>query len=105
MQTRTTTEQTKKTIIAKWKIKEAETSRILKILPELVEKTRKEKGNISYAIYQSETYPSELILHEEYTDAAALESHKQSEHYQRIVANQIAPHLAAREVTPVKQLH
>jgi quinol monooxygenase YgiN len=94
-----------KTIIVKWKIKEPETIRILKLLPELVEKSRKEKGNVSYTIYQSENDPNELILHEQYTDAAAAEAHKQSEHYQRIVVNQIVPHLAMRDVTPVKQLH
>ena len=40
-------------VFAKWKIKESEASRILKMLPELAEKTRTEKGNISYTIYQS----------------------------------------------------
>lgn len=35
-------------VFAKWKIKESEASRILKMLPELAEKTRTEKGNISY---------------------------------------------------------
>jgi quinol monooxygenase YgiN len=93
-----------KTIIVKWKIKESETIRILKLLPELVEKSRKEEGNLFYTIYQSENDPNELILHEQYTDAAAAETHKQSEHYQRIVVNQIVPHLAVRDVTPVKEL-
>ena len=94
----------KKTIIAKWRIKEPETSRLLKLLPELVEKSRKEAGNLSYTIYQSENDPNELILHEQYANAAAAETHKQSEHYQRIVVNQIVPHLAVRDVTPVKEL-
>ncbi|MDT4289116.1 putative quinol monooxygenase [Methylomonas sp. MO1] len=93
-----------KTIIVKWKIKESETIRILKLLPELVEKSRKEEGNLFYSIYQSENDPNELILYEQYTDAAAAETHKQSEHYQRIVVNQIVPHLAVRDVTPVKEL-
>jgi len=52
----------KKTIIVIWKIKESETIRILKMLPELAEKSRKEKGNITYAIYQSEHDPNELFL-------------------------------------------
>lgn len=95
----------KRVVIVRWKIKEPETSRIVQMLPELVDKSRQEKGNVSYNIYQSEADPSELILHEEYASAAAAESHRQSEHYQRIVLNQIVPHLASREVTPVKQLH
>lgn len=93
-----------KIVIVKWKIKESETSRILKLLPELAEKTRAEEGNISYTIYQSESDPCELILCEHYTDATAAETHKLSEHYQRIVAEAIIPHLEDREVIAVKQL-
>jgi len=95
----------KRTIIVKWKIKEPETAGILKLLPELAAKSRNEEGNLSYSIYQSENDPNELFLQEQYTDAAAAEAHKQSEHYQRIVVNQIVPHLAVREVTIVKELH
>lgn len=89
-------------MIVKWKIREPETMRILSMLPELVDKSRQEEGNVSYNIYQSETDPGELVLHEEYASAPAAESHKQSEHYQRIVLDQIVPHLASREVTLVK---
>ncbi|MBD2593304.1 antibiotic biosynthesis monooxygenase [Nostoc sp. MBR 210] len=93
-----------KIIIVKWRIKESETSRILKLLPELAEKTRSEEGNISYMIYQSENDPCELILCEHYTDTTAAESHRQSEHYKRIVAEEIIPYLESREVISVKKL-
>jgi len=93
-----------KILVAKWKIRESETPRVLKMLPELAEKTRSEKGNVAYAIYQSESNPSELILHEEYVDAAAADAHRQSEHYQRIVAHGIIPHLEVREVIRVVKL-
>lgn len=91
-------------VIVKWKIAESETSRILALLPELAEKTRAEPGNVSYAIYQSERSPQELILHEEYVDAAAAEAHRRSEHYERIVVDEIIPHLEVREVAVVKKL-
>ena len=93
-----------KEVIVKWRIKESETPRILQMLPELAEKSKAEEGNVSYAIYQSETVPNELILHECYRDAEAAEAHKKSDHYQRIVANEIIPHLQLREVTLVKRL-
>ena len=93
-----------KIVIVKWRIKETETSRILKMLPALVEKTRNEKGNISYTIYQSENDPRELILHKHYVDAAAAETHRQSAHYKNIVVNEIIPHLEVREVMLVKKL-
>jgi quinol monooxygenase YgiN len=93
-----------KIVIAKWRLRESESSRILEMLPELAEKTRTEKGNISYTIYQSENDPHELILHEHYVDAAAAEAHRQSEHYKRIVVNEVIPHLESREVITVKKL-
>ncbi len=74
------------------------------MLPELAEKTRNEEGNLSYTIYQSENDPRELILHEQYVDAAAAETHRQSEHYKGIVLNEIIPHLEVREAVFVKKL-
>jgi len=94
----------KREVIVKWKIKASETARVLELLPELAAKSRSEAGNISYAVYQSETNPNELILHECYADAAAAEAHRNSEHYQKIVAAEVLPHLEVREVTFVRQL-
>lgn len=91
-------------LIVKWKIKESETVRILELLPTLAEKTKEEKGNLFYAIYQSENDPNELLLQERYADVEAVEAHKNSEHYQKIVVDEIIPHLEIREVTIVKRL-
>lgn len=93
-----------KEIIVKWKIRDSETNRILKLLPELAEQSRKEAGNVFYTVYQSATNPGELFLHECYADADAAEAHKQSAHYQAIVAREIIPHLELREVTVVQRL-
>lgn len=93
-----------KELIVKWRIKESETAGILNLLPELVDKTRKEKGNILYHIYQSADNDSELFLHERYIDADALEIHKNTAHYQQIVMGRIIPNLEVREVTLLKKL-
>jgi quinol monooxygenase YgiN len=93
-----------KELIVKWKIKETETAGVLKLLPALAEETKKEAGNIAYAIYQSENNPNELTLHERYVNEEALEAHKNSVHYQTIVAGKIIQHLEVREVIFVKQL-
>jgi quinol monooxygenase YgiN len=94
----------KKEIIVKWKIREAARTRILALLPELAEKTRAEAGNILYAVYQSETDPNVIILHEQYKDDAAADAHRQSAHYQAIVAKEVIPNLEVRDVTVVKKL-
>ena len=93
-----------KEVIVKWNIKKTETSEILKLLPELAEKTRNEDGNVLYNIYQTEENPDQLILHERYRDATAMEVHKNSDHYKNIVAARIIPHLETREVFIVKKL-
>jgi quinol monooxygenase YgiN len=93
-----------KELIVKWKIKETETDSILKLLPELAEKTKAEPGNITYNIFQSEGDKNEFILHERYQSEEALEAHKSSAHYQGIVVGQIIPHLELREVLFVKKV-
>ncbi len=93
-----------KELIVKWTIRESETSRILGLLPQLVEKTKNEKGNLSYHIYQSADNQNVLILHERYADQEALESHQNSAHYQETVIAQIIPQLENREVQPVNKL-
>jgi quinol monooxygenase YgiN len=93
-----------KEVIVKWKIEAAKTAEILTLLPELAEETKKETGNLYYAIYQSEDDPNELILHERYTDAEAQEVHRNSQHYQSIVVDKIIPYLEGREVNVVKKL-
>ena len=94
-----------KELIVKWKIKETETPRILDLLSQLVEKTRNEKGNLSYNIYQSVDDNNVFILHERYSDDAAIEFHKSSAHYQEIVAGEIIPHLEVREVSSLRKLY
>jgi quinol monooxygenase YgiN len=93
-----------KELIVKWKIKETETDSILKLLPELAEKTKAEPGNITYNIFQSEGDKNEFILHELYQSEEALEAHKNSAHYQGIVVGQIIPYLELREVLFVKKV-
>lgn len=93
-----------KVVVVRWRVQESETARILDLLPELAEKSKSEPGTMAYAIYRSETDSNEFFLIEHYADAAAAESHKQTEHYQRIVASAIRPYLETREVTSIVRL-
>ncbi|NUY81486.1 antibiotic biosynthesis monooxygenase [Flavobacterium sp. MAH-1] len=93
-----------KELIVKWKIKQTEVSNVLKLLPELAQKSKSEKGNLTYEIFQSETEPTEFVLHERYANEEALEFHKNSDHYQNIVVKQIIPLLEVRELMFVKKL-
>ncbi len=93
-----------KELIVKWTLRDSEISRILGLIPPLVEKSKNEKGNIFYHVYQSADNPNVLILHERYADQEALDAHKNSEHYRETVASQIVPYLENREVQLVNKL-
>ncbi|MET0241851.1 MAG: putative quinol monooxygenase [Flavitalea sp.] len=94
----------KKEVIVKWKIRESETAAVLQLLPGLVEATRNEKGNLFYHIFQSETLPNELILHEAYESEEAMALHRATSHYQDIVATRIVPVLEERAIHLVNQI-
>lgn len=94
----------KKMQIVKWVMKPEDTAAVLAALPELAEKSRAEKGNVSYSVFQAVEDPNVLMLYECYASQEALEAHRQSEHYERIVVNQIRPRLAVREVMEVTQI-
>jgi quinol monooxygenase YgiN len=91
-------------LIVKWIIKEDKTPEVLTLLAEVAAKSQAEPGNLLYAAYQSETSPNEIILHERYASEAALEAHKNSGHYQAIVAGKIIPNLITRELVFVKKI-
>lgn len=93
-----------KELIVLWKIREEELANVMRLLPELVEKTKGEAGNLHYAIYQSADSRTEIILHERYKDEAALNAHKDSAHYQQIVVGQIIPTLETRRPIIVTKL-
>jgi quinol monooxygenase YgiN len=94
----------KKMQIVKWVMKQEEAGAVLAMLPELAEKSRAEKGNVSYSVFQAVDDPNVLILYECYANQEALEAHRRAEHYERIAVNQIRPRLAAREVMEVTEI-
>jgi autoinducer 2-degrading protein len=55
------------------------------LLRELRDASRKEDGVISFDIGRSKEKPNVFALWEEYRDAASLESHIATEHFQRLV--------------------
>ena len=61
-------EQNPITVFAKWQVKDEHLNTVLNLFPELVDKTRKEKGNLFYTVHQSITEPNTLMLYEAYKD-------------------------------------
>jgi quinol monooxygenase YgiN len=91
-------------VFATWKVKEGNTEAVLDILRSVREESRKENGNLFYNIYQSNTDVNTLILSEGYADEAAINEHRNSAHYQELVAGKIVPLLENRQVVLTTQL-
>lgn len=58
---------------------------IMKLADELVRETRKEPGNISYAVCRDVGSPEIMAMIEEWESREALDRHLNSEHFKRIV--------------------
>jgi quinol monooxygenase YgiN len=85
-------------VFAKWQIKQGALITVLNLLPEVVEKSKSEEGNLFYEILQDNSDVNTLILFEGYKDEDALAEHRNSEHFQTIVIGKIVPLLENREV-------
>ena len=86
------------TVVARWQPKEGALGEVLNILAELRPKSLAEPGCQGYEVYRSIDAPHSLLLVERYQHAAALEAHKQSDHYQSLVVQRVIPLLADRQV-------
>ena len=72
-------------VVVKNFIKKDNVQDVLNLAKELVEKTVKETGCISYEIYQDEKDNNILTMIETWENKEALTIHSKSEHFQRIV--------------------
>ncbi|WP_342114260.1 putative quinol monooxygenase [Pseudoduganella sp. OTU4001] len=86
------------TVLAQWQPKPEALDEVLSIVAEMRSRSLEEPGCLQYEAYQQLGAPGRLLLVERYRDAAALEAHKQSEHYQQLVAGRAIGLLAQREV-------
>jgi quinol monooxygenase YgiN len=72
-------------VVAKKLIMDESVPKVIKLYEELVTETRKEEGCIKYELFQDVNKNSILAVIEEWEDIEALEKHKNSEHFKRIV--------------------
>ena len=67
--------------------------------------SRREEGNLFYKVHQSNAAANTLVLFEGYADAAAVEAHRHSDHFQQLVVGKIIPQLEAREVILASEIN
>jgi quinol monooxygenase YgiN len=61
------------------------------ILRELRDASRGEEGVIAFDVARGQDKPNVFVLWEEYRDKGALDAHKATEHYDRLVLNGVRP--------------
>ncbi|MRW84488.1 antibiotic biosynthesis monooxygenase [Pseudoduganella sp. FT26W] len=86
------------TVVARWQPVDGKLGDVLAIVAEMRPKSLAEPGCLSYEAYRGVDQPHTLLLVEQYRDEAALEAHKQSEHYQSLVVGRALALLADRQV-------
>jgi len=92
------------TVVARWQPAPGAMNDVLSILAELGPKSRAEAGCLGYEVFQGQGDAGQLLLIERYRDAAALDAHKQSAHYQELVVKRAIPLLANRKVELLRAL-
>ena len=78
------------TIIAKFDVLDNSIEEFKKHAVNVVRDTRKEKGNLSYKIYQDRQYPAKFTFIEEWLNDAAIEQHNNTKHFLKFI-DDIAP--------------
>lgn len=89
---------------ARWQVKEGKLDAVLRLMKEASEKSSQEEGNLFYTLHQAQEDHYTIILYEGYTNAEAVEIHRNSEHFKNIVLEQVVPLLEKREVVVMNRL-
>jgi quinol monooxygenase YgiN len=72
-------------VVARNFLKEGTRDEVLRLVDELIDKTRLEPGCVSYELFQSAGDPDEVTFIETWESAEALAAHMKTEHFTRIV--------------------
>jgi pentatricopeptide repeat protein len=72
-------------VVARGYFQEGKAEEAIKLYEELIEKTRKEEGCISYSLFRDIEDDSILTMIEEWKSKDALDKHFKTEHFTRLV--------------------
>jgi quinol monooxygenase YgiN len=86
-------------LIAKWTAKEGEEENVRAALERMRKPSNAEEGCLMWVPHVDPENPRVFLIYEQYVDAAALEAHGASEHFQQIGVGDAIPRLESRERT------
>jgi arylformamidase len=85
-------------VTAEWRANAGAEERLVELCAELSDLSRREIGNRFYEVHRSREDGRRFHLYAEYLDAAGYQSHRDSEHYQRLVVREAVPKLLEMQV-------
>ncbi len=80
------------TIIAKFKVKQDSVSKFIKLANDVTRQTKKEKGNLSYKVFQKQDDKTSFTFIEEWLHEQAIAEHNVMPHFKEFI-EAIGPHL------------
>ena len=91
-------------VVAQYVVREGHEARVAGLLRENAEASRAEPGCLEFSVYQATDDPRAFLLYERYTDDDAFQAHRRTEHFARIIEQQVVPLLDERVVTRLEPL-
>jgi quinol monooxygenase YgiN len=84
--------------IARYVVPQEHHERVLELLHQLAEASRKEEGNIVFDVFENVDDPTRIVLLERYRSRDAFAAHRDTAHFRQLVIDQIVPLLTERTV-------
>lgn len=85
-------------VFATWKVKKGHIETVLNLLKTVQTESLREADNLFYTIHQSASDNHTLILFEGYKNEDAINTHRNSIHFQELVLGKIVPLLETRAI-------
>lgn len=83
-------------LIARHTITPGKIGEVLPLLPKLAAAALTEPGCLAFDVFRSLDDEHSYVLLERYTSRAALDAHRETEHFKDLVLGQIVPRLSSR---------
>lgn len=87
------------TLVARYQAKPNQGDAVEKALREMIPLARQEEGCIHFLVSRSQENSDEFLLYEVYDSEVALERHRETPHFKRIIEGAVLPLLEKRERT------
>ncbi|WP_046246532.1 putative quinol monooxygenase [Hymenobacter terrenus] len=84
-------------LLATYQVRPGQQEAVEAALATLRDHTRQEPGNLYYQVHRVPDHPGRIHLYKIYRNAAALEAHRATEHFQRYLLGDVLPRLESRQ--------